>query len=203
MTELTGLFQQLADGAPGAGDRILAVVYDELRRLAAHKLRAESPGMTLQATALVHEAWMRIGGEGEADFRDRRYFFAACGEAMRRILVDRAREKARLKRGGDRKRVELDSGFAAAASGKMQAVDPLDLLALDEALTQLAADFPRKAQLVELRFFAGMSIEEAALALSISRATADRDWLFAKAFLHDLLKEGAAPAEPPPFSSET
>jgi RNA polymerase sigma factor (TIGR02999 family) len=197
MTELTDLFRQLADGTPGAADRILAVVYDELRRLAAQKLAGERPGLTLQATALVHEAWMRIGGEGQVDFHDRRYFFAASGEAMRRILVDHARAKARLKRGGDRVRVELDSGLVAASLDSGAAVDNLDVLMLDEALTKLSAEFPRKAQLVELRFFAGMEIEEAALALSISRATADRDWAFAKAFLRSEMSSVTTGTSPP------
>lgn len=185
MTDLTQLFAEFADGRPDAADRLLAVVYDELRRLAARQLARESPGITLQPTALVHEAWLRIGGTEEAALRDRSYFFAACGEAMRRILVDSARARARLKRGGDRRRVELDSGLASTPA------DPLDVLALDEALDRLAAESPRKARLVELRFFAGMEIEEAALALSISRATADRDWAYAKAFLHHELHREA------------
>lgn len=184
MTDLTQLLAQNAAGQPGAADRLLSVVYDELRRLAAAKLAREQPGQTLQATALVHEAWLRIGGQEETDWRDRSYFFAACGEAMRRILVDNARSKARLKRGGDRARVELDSGLAAAP------VDSLDVLALDDALSKLGEESPRKARLVELRFFVGLEIEEAALALSISRATADRDWAFAKAFLHAELHKG-------------
>lgn len=184
MTDLTHLFAAKASGAPDAGDQILALVYDELRRLAAQKLAREEPGMTLQPTALVHEAWLRIGGAKDTDWRNRSYFFAACGEAMRRILVDNARSKARLKRGGDRARVELDSGLAAVP------VDSLDVIALDEALDKLAKESPRKARLVELRFFAGMKIEEAALALDISRATADRDWAFAKAFLHHEIHKG-------------
>jgi RNA polymerase sigma factor (TIGR02999 family) len=180
MTDLTEILGQLSEGEDGAGDRLLTLVYDELRRLAAKKLARESPGMTLQPTALVHEAWMRIGGEDGVSFADRSYFFAACGEAMRRILVESARSKQRLKRGGNRRRVELDSGLAA---GSNQSMDSHEILALDEALTKLGQESPRKARLVELRFFAGMEIEEAALALSISRATADRDWVFAKAFL--------------------
>lgn len=183
MADLTQLFADFAAGKPGASDRVLEIVYDELRRLAAAKLAREGPGLTLQPTALVHEAWLRVGGQEGADLRDRSYFFAACGEAMRRILVDGARSRARLKRGGDRERVELDSGIAIAAGG-----EELDLLALDEALVKLEAEAPRKARLVELRFFAGMEIEQAALALSISRATADRDWAFAKAFLHHELR---------------
>jgi RNA polymerase sigma factor (TIGR02999 family) len=183
-TDLTQLFGEFADGRPGAADRLLAIVYDELRHLAARQLARESPGITLQPTALVHEAWLRIGGTEEAEWRDRSYFFAACGEAMRRILVDAARARARLKRGGDRGRVELDSGLAGVEN------ESLDLLALDEALDKLATESPRKARLVELRFFAGMKIEEAALALSISKATADRDWAFAKAFLHHEIHKG-------------
>lgn len=188
MSDLTQLFAELADGKPGAADRLLEVVYDELRRLAAQKLAREKPGMTLQPTALVHEAWMRIGGADDADWRDRSYFFAACGEAMRRILVEQARSKARLKRGGDRERVELDSRLGAGLA--VEPADGTDLLALDRALKKLAAEAPRKARLVELRFFAGLGLEEAALALSISKATAGRDWAYAKAFLHHEIHEG-------------
>lgn len=184
MTHLTQLFADFAEGKPDAADQILALVYDELRRLAAQKLAREAPGMTLQPTALVHEAWLRIGGQDEANWHNRSYFFAACGEAMRRILVDNARSKARVKRGGDRERIELSSSLAEAP------VDSVDLLALDEALNKLAEESPRQARLVELRFFAGVTIEEAALALSISRATADRDWAFAKAFLHNEIHKG-------------
>ena len=200
MTELTQLFAEFADGAPGAADKLLSIVYDELRRLAARKLAHESPGLTLQPTALVHEAWLRIGGTDEVEWRNRSYFFAACGEAMRRILVEGARSRARLKRGGDRTRVELDSGIAfvspgaPGAKGSPGSAESLDLIALDEALDKLAAESPRKARLVELRFFAGMEIEQAALALSISRATADRDWAFAKAFLHHEIHKGDARA---------
>lgn len=184
MTDLTELFASFAEGESEAADKILSAVYDELRRLAAHKLAREGPGMTLQPTALVHEAWLRIGGQDQVDFRNRSYFFAACGEAMRRILVDNARSKARIKRGGERDRVELSSGLEALPA------DSTDVLALDEALTRLEAEAPRKARLVELRFFAGMEIEQAALALGISRATADRDWVYAKAFLHAELQGG-------------
>ncbi len=187
MTDLTQLFAEFSDGDSEAADKILAVVYDELRKLAAQKLAREGPGLTLQPTALVHEAWLRMGGQEDANWRDRSYFFAACGEAMRRILVDNARARARKKRGGDRERIELDSGLAALPTGS------LDILALDEALDKLEAEAPRKARLVELRFFAGMEIEQAALALSISRATADRDWAFAKAFLHHEIHKGDKP----------
>ncbi|MFT4539501.1 MAG: RNA polymerase sigma factor (TIGR02999 family) [Planctomycetota bacterium] len=183
MTDLTRIFSDFAAGDPGAADKLLEIVYDELRQLASRKLAREEPGITLQPTALVHEAWLRIGGQSDADWRDRSYFFAASGEAMRRILVENARARGRLKRGGDRGRVELDSGLAVADSNS------LDLLALDEALNKLAQESPRKARLVELRFFAGMEIEEAAMALSISRATADRDWAYAKAFLHHEISE--------------
>ncbi|MFT7670032.1 MAG: RNA polymerase sigma factor (TIGR02999 family) [Planctomycetota bacterium] len=178
MTNLTELFAEFSSGKPGASERLLELVYDELRRLAAQKMAHEKPGMTLQPTALVHEAWLRIGGQEEADWRNRSYFFAACGEAMRRILVENARSRGRQKRGGDRHRVELDSNLASVPE------DALDLLALDEALNKLTEESPRKARLVELRFFAGMEINEAAMALSISRASADRDWAYAKAFLH-------------------
>jgi len=178
MTRLTELFAAVAEDQPGAADQILQLVYDELREIARQKLSRETPGQTLQPTALVHEAWLRMGGREQTDWRSRSYFFAACGEAMRRILVDHARARGRDKRGGQHQRVELDSKLSGITP------DDVDLVALDEAMNKLGEEFPRKARLVELRFFAGMTIDEAAVALSISRATAERDWTFAKAFLH-------------------
>lgn len=191
MTDFTKLIADFSAGKPDAADRILEIVYSELRRLAAAKLARESDGITLQPTALVHEAWLRIGGQSGADWRNRSYFFAACGEAMRRILVDHARSRGRLKRGGDRERVELDAEHAAAST------DSVDLLALDEALDMLAQESPRKARLVELRFFAGLGVEEAAAALSISKATADRDWAYAKAFLYQAIHSEDDTGPPP------
>jgi len=147
-------------------------------------MRSESPGQTLQATALVHEAYLRLGGDANATWQNRAHFFAAAAEAMRRILIDRARAKARLKRGGDRRRVELiDEAIL---------VDPdsLDLLALDEAMKKFEAEYPAKAELVKLRFFAGLEITEAARAMGISRASADRYWAFARAWLFDEIRKG-------------
>ncbi len=171
-----------------AASRLLPLVYDELRKLAAAKIARERPGQTLDATALVHEAYLRLvggnpqcHGTGSPEFANRGHFFAAAAEAMRRILIDNARRKRRGKRGGDRARLE----FEAISAG---AVTPdLDLLALDEALNRLATEDPRKASLVRLRFFAGLSLEEAADVLGISRATASRDWTYARAWLFDRL----------------
>jgi RNA polymerase sigma factor (TIGR02999 family) len=155
------------------------LVYDELRRLAAQKLTAEAPGQTLQATALVHEAYLRlVGQDNEQRWDSRGHFFAAAAEAMRRILVENVRRKRSLKRGGDRVREEFDEVPLATP-------EPVeDLLALDEALTKLAVKDPIKAELVKLRYFAGMTIEEAAAILAISNATAKRYWTYARTWLY-------------------
>ena len=172
MTDITRYLEQLSDGDGDAAERLLDVVYAELRMLAQAKLAREAPGHTLQPTALVHEAWLRLVGDadgpGGPDWKSRRYFFGACAEAMRRILVERARRKARLKHGGDRERVELDD---------VPVAEPdlgLDLLALDEALEKLAAEDPQKAELVKLRFFAGLTLDQVAETLGLSPATVDR-----------------------------
>jgi RNA polymerase sigma factor (TIGR02999 family) len=167
-------------------DQLLPLVYDELRKLAAAKLAAEQPGQTLDATALVHEAYLRLvvspGREsGDAHFEHRGHFFAAAAEAMRRILIDHARNRNRLKRGGGRHRVDLERLTELAA-----ATDD-DLIELDEALDRLAKDYPAAAELVKLRFFAGMSLGEAADALGLPRRTADRHWSFARAWLAQAL----------------
>src|SRR5262249_28313056 len=166
------------------------LVYDELRRLAAQKLAQETPGHTLQATALVHEAYLRLVGQAEQSCWDsRRHFFAACAESMRRILIDRARDKHRLKRGGGWRRLRLDQlDFSVAEP-------PDDLLALDEALEKLAQEDPACAELVKLRFFAGLTLEEAAGALGIARRTADRSWAFARSWLYDAMRQGEEPAD--------
>jgi RNA polymerase sigma factor (TIGR02999 family) len=162
--------------------RLLPLVYDELRELARRRLAAERPGHTLQATALVHEAYVRLVRERNPPWRDRGHFFAAAAEAMRRILVDQARRRGALKRGGGRQRVELDGPEVAA---ELVAPDPsVDVVALDEAIAALEAEDDRKAALVKLRFFIGLTLDQAADALGISPATADRDWLYAKAFLY-------------------
>ncbi len=162
MSDVTQILQAIDKGDPGAASQLLPLVYDELRRLAAQKLAQEKPGQTLQATALVHEAYLRLVAsperkQGEQQHWDSRgHFFAAAAEAMRRILVENARRKHRLKRGGDRQRVDLEQIEAAATT------DAYDLLALDEALDRLAAEDAPKAELIKLRFFASLSIEEAA-----------------------------------------
>jgi RNA polymerase sigma factor (sigma-70 family) len=198
MSEVTRLLDAVACGQAQAAEALLPLVYDELRKLARAKLAHEQPGHTLQATALVHEAYLRLVGkkegrengdslpEGEAGgprtgtaptFDSRGHFFAAAAEAMRRILVDAARRKHRLKRGGDLARQPLDEAEIAAPD-----MD-LDLIELDGALTRLEAKDPRKAELVKLRYFAGLTQEQAAAALGVSVATADRDWSYARAWL--------------------
>ena len=182
MRDVKRVVDALKKDDAGAGDRLLVAVYDELRRLARAKLAHEPPGQTLQATALVHEAYLRLLG-GDADWESRAHFFAAAAEAMRRILVERARRKSRLKHGGGRKRLEFDEADLVVLP-----VD-VDLLALDEALDSLTAEDARKAELVKLRYFAGLTLEQAARVLGISRATADRHWAFARAWLyHELHK---------------
>lgn len=162
--------------------RMLPLVYDELRRLAAARLAAEAAGQTLQPTALVHEAYLRLVGQAdEQRWENRGHFFAAAAEAMRRILVEAARRKKRLRHGGGRRRVELTSPPAEIPDD--------DLLALDEVLSRLAERAPRKAELVKLRFFAGLTVPQAAAALGISVATAERHWAFARAWLHAELND--------------
>ncbi len=179
MCGVTQILLQLEHGDPAAAEQLLPLVYHELRQLAAARLAHEQPGQTLQATALVHEAYLRLLGPAAAEqpWNSRRHFFAAAAEAMRRILVESARRKARIRHGGERQRVDLDSDCAV--------VEPpsLDLLALDEALSKLAANEPAKAELVKLRFFAGLTMPEAAAALGISLATAERYWTFARTWL--------------------
>ena len=158
-------------------------MHETLRRLAADKLGHEKPGQTLQATALVHEAYIRLVGPGAQKWPSRGHFFAAAAEAMRRILVDKARRKQRPKHGGDRRRVKLDEACSVAQ-------DPTDeVLAVNEALAKLVEESPEKAALVKLRYFAGMSLQEAADALGISRATANRYWCYAKAYLYCAMED--------------
>ena len=178
MTELTVILQRAAQGDPHAANELLPLVYEELRKLAAQKMAHEAPGQTLQATALVHEAWLRLGGDDQPAWDNRGHFFAAAAEAMRRILIDNARRKQTLRHGGDVQRVNLD-GLDLAAN-----VDDEQLLALSEALDRLGDHDTRKAALVKLRFFAGLTIEQAALALKISEPTAKRDWAYARAWLY-------------------
>ncbi len=184
MSGVTQFIQELRDGDDRAADRLLKAVYDELRRLAAGKLSHERPGQTLQATALVHEAYLRLLGGEAGRWENSAHFFAAAAEAMRRILVDSARRKARVKHGGGLQRREVDEADAIVMP------DSLDLIALDEALDKLACEDKVKADLVKLRYFAGLTVEQAGRVLGISRATADRYWTFARAWLYGEINKG-------------
>lgn len=185
MTEVTQILFQIEDGDPGAAAELLPLVYDELHKLAAAKLASEKPGQTLQATALVHEAYLRLVDVEKAQCWDSRgHFFAAAAEAMRRILIEQARRKRTLRAGGELERVGL-SGIEPFFE-----VSVVDLLALNEALTKLEQKDPRKANLVKLRFFAGLSNQQAAALLGISSSTADLDWAYAKSWLSLEMSEG-------------
>lgn len=180
MSDVTSLLSAINQGDPRAAAELLPLVYDELRRLAGQWLARETPDQTLQPTALVHEAYVRLTGTNaeETDWAGRRHFFAAAAAAMRRLLVENARRKKRRKHGGDRQRVSLE-----AAESVLQAPSE-DLLALDEALTRLTAHDPIKAELVQLRFFAGLTMPEVATSLDISLATAERYWTYARTWLY-------------------
>lgn len=178
MKEITQRLRQIENGEPGAAERLLPLVYDELRRLAAARMAHQATGQTLQATALVHEAYLKLVGNGqEHHWNSRGHFFGAAAEAMRRILIGQARRKASLKAGGERQRVDLSE-----AEPEIQGPQ-LDLLALDEALEQLATRDSRAAALVKLRFFAGLTMPQAADALGVSLATVENDWAYAKSWL--------------------
>src|SRR5262245_12707106 len=184
MNEVTRILSAIEHGKPHAAEQLLPLVYDELRKLAASRMAQEKPGQTLQATALVHEAYLRLvaSEEGTAPastrWDSRAHFFAAAAEAMRRILVEQARRKARRKRGGEHPRADIDLGLIESP------VPNADLLKLDEAMSRLAAEDPIRGKLVQLRFYAGLSNEEAAQILGISSATAKRYWRYARAWLH-------------------
>ena len=184
MSDVTRILTAIEQGDAKATEKLLPLVYEELRLLAAKKLSHEKPGQTLQATALVHEAYIRLTGDNIQSWQSRGHFFAAAAEAMRRILVDNARRKMSQKHGGGHQRIDLDN--VAATIGEK----PNELLALDEALTKLTADDATKAELVKLRYFAGLSIDQAAQALGISRATAVRHWSFARAWLFNEINKG-------------
>jgi RNA polymerase sigma factor (TIGR02999 family) len=190
MSEVTQILSRIESGDPTASEQLLPLVYDELRKLAAARLAQEKPGQTLQATALVHEAYLRLVDGIQAEhWNSRGHFFGAAAEAMRRILVDQARHKRSQRRGGNYERIELSSIEPAVQANQ------LDLLALDEALQQLAARDSRAAELVKLRFFAGLTVAEAAKALAISVATAENDWAYAKSWLK--LQLSTNDGEPP------
>lgn len=175
--DLTSLMNRAADGSKSAGDELLPLVYDELRELARRNLANEPAGLTLQATALVHEAYLRLGADDHARWESRRHYFGAAAIAMRRILIERARAASGPKRGGGRQRVDLNSADMPAAD------QPIDWLGLDSALSALEKQDPDLAELVSLRYFAGLSIDQASAALNISPRTVDRNWRLARAFL--------------------
>jgi RNA polymerase sigma factor (TIGR02999 family) len=184
MSDVTRILTAIEQGDPRAADELLPAVYQELRRLAAQKLSRERPGQTLQATALVHEAYIRLVGAEGRNWRSRTHFFAAAAEAMRRILIENARRKQRLKRGGGRQRVDLEDADLAIDEPST------DLVALDEALAKLAEDDTVVAELVKIRYFAGLTLAQAAELLGISRRTADRYWAYARAWLYQEITKG-------------
>ena len=189
MSDVTRILSAIDQGDPHAAGELLPLVYGELRKLAAQRLAQEKPGQTLQATALVHEAYLRlVGGDQPHDWSGRGHYFAAAAEAMRRILVECARRKQRVRHGGDRDRVDLDDLAIPAAHDRAT-----DLLALDEALTAFAKEEPAKAELVKLRYFAGLTLEEAGGCLGISISTAKRHWALARAWLFAELTDGPGP----------
>ena len=184
MTDVTRILHSVESGDAKAADQLLPLVYDELRKLAAHKMVNESPGQTLQPTALVHEAWLRLVGSEQRTWQNRAHFFGAAAEAMRRILIDRARRKRAMRHGGGQKRVDAEDVEIASATADDQ------LLAVNEALDKLAAQDKQKAELVKLRYFIGMTIEEAAQILGVSEPTAKRYWAYARAWLYHEIQKG-------------
>jgi RNA polymerase sigma factor (TIGR02999 family) len=190
MSEVTRILSAIERGDPHAAAQLLPLVYEELRQLAAQKLAGEKPGQTLQATALVHEAYLRLVGAGaEQRWDGRRHFFAAAAEAMRRILINRARDRGRRKRGGGWRRLRLEHIDLSLAE------PPDELLDLSDALDKLAQEDPACAELVKLRFFAGLTLDEAAETLGVVRRTADRYWAFARSWLYAALRKGEDAAE--------
>ncbi|MCI0540811.1 MAG: sigma-70 family RNA polymerase sigma factor [Verrucomicrobiales bacterium] len=177
MTDVTRILGAIEKGEADAADKLLPLVYDELRRIAAHKMSAEAAGHTLQPTALVHEAWLRLAGSNQAGWQNRAHFFGAAAEAMRRVLVEHARRKQSLKRGAGAEREELDE------SALILVAPPDELLAVHEALDKLAAEDSQAAELVKLRYFVGMTMEEAASALGLPKRTAESLWTYARVWL--------------------
>ena len=187
MSDVTRILSQIESGDPSAAEQLLPLVYEELRKLAAAKLAHEKPGQTLQATSLVHEAYLRLVDVDKVDgWNSRGHFFGAAAEAMRRILIDNARLKKRPKHGSDKNRVDLEHVINFSSDDDQRANQ---LIALEQALEKLGIEDPEKAKLVTLRYFAGLSHQEAAEALGISRATADRHWAYAKVFIHCEMEE--------------
>ena len=187
MSNVTQILDAIQHGDPKAADELLPLVYQELRRLAASKMASETPGQTLQPTALVHEAWLRlVGNDGQAQFQNRAHFFGAAAEAMRRILIDRARRKHALRHGGGQQRLDMDEIEIPAPA------DDEELLAVNDALDRFATVDAPKAELVKLRYFAGLTIEEAAQVLKISEPTAKRWWAYARAWLFREIKSFAS-----------
>jgi RNA polymerase sigma factor (TIGR02999 family) len=183
MSDVTQILERVEKGDGKAAEELLPLVYEELRKLAAQKMAQEQPGHTLQPTALVHEAWLRLVGSANPKFEGRAHFFGAAAEAMRRILIESARRKSRLKRGGEWERIDLDQLQLATES------DPITLLSVDQALDRLAKAHPEKAALVKLRFFGGLSLPEAAQTLDLPLTTAKRYWKFARAWLYGELAD--------------
>lgn len=190
MTNVTSILDALGQGDVRAADELLVAVYQELRRLAAVRLSQEPPGHTLQATALVHEAYIRLVGAENQDWEGRGHFFAAAAEAMRRILIERARHKQRSKHGGDRHKIDLDDA-TLAIEGPSD-----DIIAVDEVLAKLAQEEPVVAELVKMRYFAGLRLDEISRILGISGRTADRYWAYARAWLHREITRGQTRTDP-------
>jgi len=186
MSELTLTLDAIERGDPQAAEKLLPLVYDELRKLAAQKMVHEAPGHTLQPTALVHEAWLRLMGAEDRDFQNRAHFFAAAAEAMRRILIDHARRRSARRHGGGLRRVDLEQIDVPARA------DDDTLMGINEHLEALSRDDPKAAELVKLRFFGGLSVEEAAQAMGVTDRTARRYWRFARAWLRDALSHAGA-----------
>src|ERR1700679_1560881 len=184
MSDVTRVLESLANGNSTAADELLPLVYQELRQLAGHKMAGQAPGHTLQPTALVHEAWLRLAGSEPGRFAGRAHFFAAAAEAMRHILIDSARRKRAARHGGGQVRVEMEDVAIASV------MDDNELLAVDDVLDKLAAEDAKKAELAKLRYFVGMTFEEAADVLGISVATAKRHWAYARAFLYEEIQSG-------------
>ena len=182
MSEVTRILESVEEGNPNAAEKLLPLVYDELRKLAAARMAHEAPGQTLQATALVHEAWLKLAGSDRQQWRGRAHFFGAAAEAMRRILIDQARRRASQKRGGDQPPEELhESRIELRAPSE-------EILAVDDALDALAAEDPLAAEVIKLRYFVGMTIPEIAETLGMSPRTADRHWAFGKSWLKRVIR---------------